>query len=622
MRNLFNRFIQICLDTTISGKLIGMLVVSLLSVLILVFFNTNALERIAERNRHIQNNAIPRYQISSQLLQDLNAISTAMIQGLNNGNLPLANGKESADWHLDEMEDRINSLLHDKENPAKTTTHSKDSPIIEDAVHANLDEIAQRLFDSLQIARSNYQAFSTCLSTHCPTDEKQALITDLTQSLDLLHTLIIAKTAEINTRQDTLTTELLEIIDGAQAKTYTIGLIIALVLTIATTLYLLVIVLPLRNILDKITAIANDQGDQAKHIEVKSNDEVGQLAHQLNTLIDNIFNLNAFKAIIEEEETTTAVNKRLAHLLEDRYKLQDLYIYEQSGNKNNLTVAYASNFKHVCHPDIFDNAQRCRAKRTGHAICSLEFPNICQEFPHGDLFEHHCIPMLASGKVVGIVQFLFRKDSSPQARKKFLQLVKKASRYIKEATPVIEAKRFASALHETTMRDAMTDLYNRRFLETYSDTLVASTTRRNSRVGILMCDMDYFKEVNDTYGHETGDMVLVKTAEVLKSCVRTSDLIIRYGGEEFIVLLIDVKNESDTLDLAERIRQTMESTIINVPDGTLQKTLSIGASEFPKDTDGFWEAIKFADVALYKAKEAGRNRVVRFTSEMWKQAEY
>lgn len=168
----------------------------------------------------------------------------------------------------------------------------------------------------------------------------------------------------------------------------------------------------------------------------------------------------------------------------------------------------------------------------------------------------------------------------------------------------------------------MTDLYNRRFLETYTDTLVASTMRRATRVGILMCDMDFFKEVNDTYGHETGDVVLIKTAEVLKSCVRASDMVIRYGGEEFVILLIDVKSSQDILDLAERIRSTMELTVINVPDGTLKKTLSIGASEFPGDTEGFWEAIKFADVALYRAKSGGRNKVIRFTPDMWEQEKY
>lgn len=147
-------------------------------------------------------------------------------------------------------------------------------------------------------------------------------------------------------------------------------------------------------------------------------------------------------------------------------------------------------------------------------------PGICKQFPHKDILEHHCIPMLANGKVVGVVQFLHELGTTQEERDKFEHLVKRASRYIKEATPVIEAKRFAAALHESTLRDPMTDLYNRRFLKTYSDTLVASTMRRATSVGILMCDMDFFKQVNDTYGHETGDVVLIKTAEVLKNCVR------------------------------------------------------------------------------------------------------
>ncbi len=339
-------------------------------------------------------------------------------------------------------------------------------------------------------------------------------------------------------------------------------------------------------------------------------------------MVDNTFSLNNFKAIIEEEESTTEVIQRLAHLLRDRYHLDNLYIYEITGTKNNMSVGYASNFENVCSAEIFDDANFCRAKRTGHAISSLEFPDICKHFPHKDIFEHHCIPMMANGKVVGVVQILHKTGSTITEQEEFDHLVTRGSRYIRESTPVIEAKRFSSALQETALRDPMTDLYNRRFLETYSNTLVASTLRRASRVGILMCDMDYFKEVNDNYGHETGDVVLIKTAEVLKNCVRASDIVIRYGGEEFVVLLIDVKTSQDILDVAEKIRSTMELAIINVPDGTLQKTLSIGVSEFPGDTEGFWEAIKFADVALYRAKNEGRNRVVRFNPEMWEQDKY
>ncbi len=469
---------------------------------------------------------------------------------------------------------------------------------------------------------ASYHALTQCLLDQCPADEREELVAEMNDSLDTLYELVITMAVESNQQHTGQFKELEDIIKISQSRSIIIGICIAVILAIATLLYIFIIATPLQNILEKITFIARGESDRSQRIEVKSNDEVGQLAHQLNILVDNIFSLNTFKAIIEEEESTTEVNQRLACLLRDRYHLDRLYIYEITGTKNNMSVAYAANFENVCSPEIFEEANFCRAKRTGHAISSLEFPDICKQFPHNDLFEHHCIPMIANGKVVGVVQVLQERNSSQEDREKFETRVKRAARYIKEATPVIEAKRFASALHETTMHDPMTDLYNRRFLETYSNTLVASTIRRGTRVGILMCDMDFFKVVNDTYGHETGDVVLIKTAEVLKSCVRASDMVIRYGGEEFIVLLVDVKSSEDTLALAEKIRATMELTVINVPTGTLKKTISIGVSEFPRDTDGFWEAIKFADVALYRAKEEGRNRVVRFAPDMWQQEKY
>jgi diguanylate cyclase (GGDEF)-like protein len=226
--------------------------------------------------------------------------------------------------------------------------------------------------------------------------------------------------------------------------------------------------------------------------------------------------------------------------------------------------------------------------------------------------------MIAGGRVIGVMQFLLPLDSSKEVIARFEDQVEHAWRFIREATPVIEAKRFAAALRETTLKDPMTDLYNRRFLESYMETLIANSKRRKANIGILMCDMDFFKEVNDTYGHEAGDSVILKTAEVLTSCVRASDLVIRYGGEEFLVLLLDVKSPDDTAHIAEKIRSSMEATEIQLPNGkTLQKTISVGYSVFPVDSDAFWECIKYADVALYKAKDDGRNRVCEFKPEMW-----
>ena len=175
-----------------------------------------------------------------------------------------------------------------------------------------------------------------------------------------------------------------------------------------------------------------------------------------------------------------------------------------------------------------------------------------------------------------------------------------------------------NTLRESSLVDGLTGLYNRRFLQDHSNQIIASTLRRKKQISLLMCDMDYFKQVNDKYGHDVGDSVLKETSHILKKCVRESDIVIRFGGEEFLILLIDTEVNYG-VKVAEKIRLAVEEFNFKATDGILKKTISMGISDFPHDTDGFWQAIKFADVALYKAKESGRNRCVRFTTELWDQ---
>jgi diguanylate cyclase (GGDEF)-like protein len=172
-----------------------------------------------------------------------------------------------------------------------------------------------------------------------------------------------------------------------------------------------------------------------------------------------------------------------------------------------------------------------------------------------------------------------------------------------------------NTLQESALKDSLTGLYNRRFLQEYTETLIAGVLRRGKSVGLMMCDLDFFKQVNDLYGHNVGDNVLKETCEIIKKCIRSSDLVIRFGGEEFLVLMLDI-NGGETSQIADKIRETIEKTKIKVSDGVIKKTISIGISEFPTDAENFWQAIQFADAALYRAKDSGRNKVVRFTPDM------
>ncbi len=164
--------------------------------------------------------------------------------------------------------------------------------------------------------------------------------------------------------------------------------------------------------------------------------------------------------------------------------------------------------------------------------------------------------------------------------------------------------------------DVLTGWHNRRYLSLRLTEELARARRDGTRIVCLMLDIDYFKRVNDSWGHAAGDVVLREIAQRIESQVRASDVAARYGGEEFIVLLPGTDVDSAKL-LAERIRESVSSTPIELPGGdTVTITASIGISEVqpPPDADDLKTVgdslIARADVALYAAKSAGRDRVV------------
>jgi diguanylate cyclase (GGDEF)-like protein len=177
-------------------------------------------------------------------------------------------------------------------------------------------------------------------------------------------------------------------------------------------------------------------------------------------------------------------------------------------------------------------------------------------------------------------------------------------------------------MKENALTDQMTGLYNRRYLEEILDKIAALAIREEKLLGILMVDVDYFKKVNDTYGHDAGDAVLKELAKTMVNSVRESDFVVRFGGEEFIIVLQNVKDEESIIKIAEKIRETFANTKIAINGKTLTKTISIGVSVFPKDTKKIWEAIKYADLALYEAKNTGRNKVVEFSTELLEASNY
>jgi two-component system cell cycle response regulator len=182
----------------------------------------------------------------------------------------------------------------------------------------------------------------------------------------------------------------------------------------------------------------------------------------------------------------------------------------------------------------------------------------------------------------------------------------------------IRRKRFQDRLranYEISLSMALTDpltgLYNRRYLEVHLQKLLDNNESRRKPIGLLMLDIDHFKQVNDTYGHSVGDEVLKEYSQRLVNNVRSFDLVARLGGEEFVVILPDV-TETRAQYISERLRTEIGNTSFscNVPEGKLDITTSIGGTLIESGGISFIEALKGADNALYEAKHSGRNCVV------------
>lgn len=168
----------------------------------------------------------------------------------------------------------------------------------------------------------------------------------------------------------------------------------------------------------------------------------------------------------------------------------------------------------------------------------------------------------------------------------------------------------AKRVYEASVRDPLTRLHNRRYLDERLSGEFAYAARHGTRLAVLLLDVDHFKQLNDTKGHPAGDAVLRHLAAGLQSMVRAEDLVARYGGEEFLIVARGIDADGAKL-FAERIRRAIASLSIPWEEGSIQITASIGVAWMGSDRafDTPTALVAAADGALYKAKRAGRNRI-------------
>ena len=260
-----------------------------------------------------------------------------------------------------------------------------------------------------------------------------------------------------------------------------------------------------------------------------------------------------------------------------------------------------------------------RDESTG--INVLSYPNDCKDEKILDVIKEHseaiplsdgkiyAVPLICENKNVGSLVAKSTEDEiNPKSREYMEQLANQM------AITINRANVYAEILKHATL-DALTGFYNRRQLEVRIKQEVSNAKRQHAPLCGIMTDIDYFKHVNDTYGHAVGDLVLKTIAKVIRGQLREYDIAGRYGGEEFSILLPFTKiNEAQMV--AERLRQAVENKVIDIstvaPDSdekNIKITLSLGIYEI-KENDSDDDLMKKADKALYQAKNTGRNKVV------------
>lgn len=365
----------------------------------------------------------------------------------------------------------------------------------------------------------------------------------------------------------------------------------------------------INNFLEKLENTL-DSIDSKISIFLSENQKKIEKDHLLNVknTVERLSDVYIFRKTIEYDETLEQVYYRLADVIKEKTQIENFNFFEVNTQSSEITLVHKE--KNIfC--DIFEKG--CRADKTNTMIDSTQFKDICPACSSCEKYNYFCIPYSISNDTDLIVSIF---TQSPKEVEKVKTLTPYIQDYVDIAKTVIISKKLMAILKKNAQTDVLTGLYNRKYLEDIIPKIKAQTNRAKIQYGILMLDIDFFKIINDTYGHEIGDNAIKAVAEVLKENIRESDIAIRYGGEEFVVLLYNC-DEDFVTEVAQKIRINFSK--INIPTGgiaNIKKTLSIGISIYPNDTQDIKEAIRFADYALYKAKNSGRNSVFRFTKSM------
>jgi|GEM_PF-913628 len=333
---------------------------------------------------------------------------------------------------------------------------------------------------------------------------------------------------------------------------------------------------------------------QHAHI-TRANTEAARLAELTDTL----------QACYTLQEGYAVLQRTLAHVFPDWNGT--VSVMAASRNLLEVTVQWG------------DHAWRARAATSTPEACwalrkgqpyTREHPMSmpCLQQTPGHEHPYLCIPLVAQGDAVGTLRLSSRQAALPT--EDITHVREYAQTVARQVALAIANLQLRDKLRQQSIRDALTGAFNRRYLEETLTRELAGSARGTRPLSVLAVDIDHFKRFNDTFGHEGGDAMLVAVARLMQEHFRTEDVVCRYGGEEFVIVLPDAEH-ADALERADGFRQAVRGLQVTSNGHALgQVSVSIGVATFPAHGTAGVTLIAAADTALYEAKRHGRDRVV------------
>jgi len=346
----------------------------------------------------------------------------------------------------------------------------------------------------------------------------------------------------------------------------------------------------------KIQTLLNQNVEKILINEAKS------FAQNINLLLKKNLLEDPYQQLQEDQNLRTHLENTLSVLRSNTYKYifvlyrdkQGVYRFLLDGSKDKASFNQRLNVD----------------KKLWNRVYATQKPLIVNQKKLDGLWITYLVPFVVNGKTQAVIAIDFSKEL-PENIYNAIAPLNNIILYIFIAIGcliiILVYQTFLSIKNKKeSITDPLTQVYNRNYMR---------ELLKNINIGnyqIMMCDIDYFKYINDNYGHKAGDAVLAQTAKILSDEIRQNDILIRYGGEEFLIFIKRKANENDTLacNIAQRIRKKIETTHFQYEDKIIKLTLSIGLTCNPEHFKSISDAIKHADEMLYIAKREGRNKVV------------